>query len=146
MRYAKVTTIVAFAAALTASACNRSQPAEETTVRDEAAEARQRLQETEALEKKVADLDREWNDMQAKMADEKNKATAALQSEIKEDLTNVHEAVADLKSTTAANWWERHERRMERTAEDVEQDVRVERAESRSRRHRRRRRQLGGAA
>ena len=125
MRYAQLTTIVAFAAALTVTACNRNPPAEETTVRDEAAEARQRMQEEAAeLEKKVADLDREWNEMQAKMAGEKNKATAALQAEIKEDLTNVRQAVDDLKTTTPENWWERHEQRMERTASDVEQDVR----------------------
>lgn len=124
MRYAQLTTIVAFAAALTATACNRTPPTEET-VRDEAAEARQRMQEeTAELEKKVADLDREWNEMQAKMADEKNKATAALQAEIKEDLTNAREAVADLKTTTETNWWERHEQRMELTAKDVEEDVR----------------------
>ena len=124
MRYAQLTTVVAFAAALTVTACNRTPPTEET-VRDEAAEARQRMQDEAAeLEKKVADLDREWNEMQAKMADEKNKATAALQAEIKEDLTNAREAVADLKTTTEANWWERHEQRMERTAEDIEEDVR----------------------
>ena len=124
MRYAQLTTIVAFAAALTVTACNRSQPAEES-VRDEAAEARQKIQnEAAELDKKVADLDREWNEMQAKMADEKNKATTALQAEIKEDLTNARQAVADLKTTTPENWWERHEQRMERTAGDVEQDVR----------------------
>ena len=68
MRYAQLTTIVAFAAALTVTACNRTQPAEET-VRDEAAEARQKMQnEAAELDKKVADLDREWNEMQAKMA------------------------------------------------------------------------------
>jgi len=124
MRYAQLTTIVAFAAALTVTGCNRSQPAEET-VRDEAAEARQKMQnEVAELDKKVTDLDREWNEMQAKMADEKKKATVALQAEIKEDLTNAREAVADLKTTTEANWWERHEQRMERTAKDVEEDVR----------------------
>ena len=123
MRYAQVTTIVALAAALTASACNRTEPAE--TARDEAADIREKQQEEIAeLEKKVAELDSKWNAKQAEMAKETNKATAALQAEVKEDLTNAREAVADLKSTTAANWWERHERTMERTANDVEQDVR----------------------
>jgi hypothetical protein len=123
MRYAQLTTIVALAAALTASACTRTEPTEEA-VRDEAAEARERMQaEVAELETKVADLDREWNEMQAKMAKETNKATTALQSEVKEDLTNAREAVADLKTTTVDNWWERHEQRLERTASDVEQDV-----------------------
>ena len=125
MRYAQVTTIAVFSAALTLTACT-TKPAEEAaaTVRDEAAEARLKMEaEAAELEKKVGDLDREWNEMQAKMATEKNKATTALQSEVKEDIANAREAVADLKTTTAANWWERHERRMERTADDVEQDV-----------------------
>jgi t-SNARE complex subunit (syntaxin) len=125
MRYAQVTTIVALAAALTASGCNRPQPADETPARDAAAEARQRQQDDVAqLEKKVADLDREWNEMQAKVVEKKSAATAALQSEVKEDLTNAREAVGDLKTTTAENWWQRHEERLERTADDVEQDVR----------------------
>jgi hypothetical protein len=124
MRYAQVTTIVALAAALTASACNRTEPAETATA-DAVADAREKQQEEIAeLEKKVAELDGKWNAMQAEMAKETNKATVALQTEVKEDLTNAREAVADLKSTTAANWWERHERTMERTADDVEQDVR----------------------
>jgi len=126
MRYAQVTTIVALAAALTASGCNRTQPAkDETPTRDATADARQRQQDDVArLEKKVTDLDREWTEMQAKMAEKKSVATAALQAEVKEDLTNAREAVANLQSTTPENWWERHERRMESTADDVEQDVR----------------------
>jgi hypothetical protein len=43
---------------------------------------------------------------------------------VKEDVKNVREAVADLGTTTPENWWERHERAMERTAEDIEADVR----------------------
>jgi hypothetical protein len=50
--------------------------------------------------------------------------TAALRTEVQEDVKNVREAVADLKTTTLENWWERHERAMERTAEDIEEDVR----------------------
>jgi hypothetical protein len=123
MRYAQVTTIVALAAALTASACNRPEPAEE--VRDEAADARQRQQDEAAqLETRIADLDREWSEMQAKIASKTGQATTALKAEVQEDLANVREAVADLRTTNAENWWERHERTLERTAEDVEQDVR----------------------
>jgi uncharacterized protein YukE len=33
-------------------------------------------------------------------------------------------AVAGLKTTTPENWWERHENAMERTAADIEADVR----------------------
>ena len=127
MRYAQLATILAFSAALTATACNRAQPAAEeaaATVRDEAAEARAKMEsEAAELETKVDNLDREWNEMTAKMAAEKNKATTALQAEVKEDIANAKEAVADLKTTTEANWWERHEQRMERTADDVEADV-----------------------
>lgn len=127
MRYAQLATILGLSVALTATACNRAQPAAEEAaaeVRDEAAEAREKMQsEAAELETKVGDLDREWNEMQAKVANDTNKATAALQAEVKEDLANAREAVADLKTTTETNWWERHEQRLERTANDVEADV-----------------------
>jgi hypothetical protein len=47
-----------------------------------------------------------------------------LRAEVQEDIKNVREAVADLKTTNRENWWERHERAMESTADDIEEDVR----------------------
>jgi hypothetical protein len=36
---------------------------------------------------------------------------------------NARAAVADLKTTTEENWWERHERVLERSVSDVQADV-----------------------
>jgi hypothetical protein len=47
-----------------------------------------------------------------------------LKAEVKEDVKNVRDAVADLQTTTPENWWERHEKVMERTAGEIEEDVR----------------------
>jgi hypothetical protein len=62
--------------------------------------------------------------MESKIADKSAAPTAALRAEVKEDVKNIREAVADLKTTTPENWWERHERVMERTAGEIEEDVR----------------------
>jgi hypothetical protein len=130
MHFAKVITMTTVAAALMISACNRPEPAqeparEESAAQNAAAEL-QRKHEDEAaqLDKRVADLDRRWTEMQGKVADKGATPTAALKTEVQEDMKNVRTAVADLKTTTAENWWERHERAMARTADDIEEDVR----------------------
>ena len=38
-------------------------------------------------------------------------------------MKNAQAAVADLKTTTEENWWERHERALERSVSDVQADV-----------------------
>lgn len=43
--------------------------------------------------------------------------------ELDEDIANVKRAVADLRTTTPENWWQRHESAMKQTADDVEADV-----------------------
>jgi archaellum component FlaC len=53
-----------------------------------------------------------------------SKSTAAVREEVEEDIKNVRQAVADLKTTTPENWWERHEQVMERNVKDIEEDVR----------------------
>jgi hypothetical protein len=125
MRYAQMTIVLAVAVALSTSACNRARSADDTPRRDTAADDRQRHQDEAArMEERVASLEREWNDMQARLAKDTAAPTAELKAEVKEDLTQVKEAVADLKTTTVENWWERHERVTERNLADVEQDAR----------------------
>jgi hypothetical protein len=46
-----------------------------------------------------------------------------LREEVREDVANVKEAVAGLKTTTPENWWERHQRATERTLDDIQADV-----------------------
>jgi hypothetical protein len=42
---------------------------------------------------------------------------------VQEDVKNARAAVGDLKTTTEENWWERHERALERSVSDVQADV-----------------------
>ena len=130
MHYARVITVAAVSAALIAPACkgqgSATEPAREAPRADTAATEleRKRNDEGAKLDKRVADLERRWTDMESKIADKSATPTAALKAEVKEDVKNIREAVADLKTTTPENWWERHERVMERTAGEIEEDVR----------------------
>ena len=123
--------------AFTTSACNRQGDTASETPRADTAAAEAERERTEAaeeqrehaeaatkMEERVAELERDWAEKEKQLADKTRTATAGLRDEVKEDVTNVRTAIADLKTTTADNWWERHERAMERTAEDIEQDVR----------------------
>ena len=106
------------------SACTRTEPVNEAAEEDPAVAERERQQdEALRLETRAVELEREWNEMQARLAKETAGPTAELKAEVQEDLSQVRGAVADLKTTTAANWWERHEKVMEQNLADVEQDV-----------------------
>ena len=61
--------------------------------------------------------------MQTKVKTRDRTATAGLREEVQEDVKNARTAVADLKTTTEDNWWERHERALERSVSDVQADV-----------------------
>ena len=61
--------------------------------------------------------------MQTKVKTRERTATAGLREEVEEDVKNARAAVADLKTTTQENWWERHERALERSVSDVRTDV-----------------------
>lgn len=130
MLYKERIVIAAAVTALMTPACNRPDPAREQAApaaREDAATSelqRRRSDETATMEKRVVDLERRWQDMESKLAEKGAAPTAALRAEVKEDVNNVRQAVADLKTTTPENWWERHERTMERTAADIEADVR----------------------
>jgi DNA repair exonuclease SbcCD ATPase subunit len=117
------------AAALMMPACNRPEPAREpaAATRESAAAAelqRKRDDETGRMERRLVDLERRWTEMEAKVREKSATPTAALRAEVKEDVNNIRQAVADLKTTTPENWWDRHERAMERTVDDIEADVR----------------------
>jgi DNA repair exonuclease SbcCD ATPase subunit len=121
--------IAMIAAALMMPACNRSEPARDpaaaTRESNAAAELqRKRDDETGPMERRVVDLERRWTEMEAKVREKSATPTAALRAEVKEDVNNIRQAVADLKTTTPENWWDRHERAMERTVDDIEADVR----------------------
>ena len=129
MQTNKLITIAAFAA-LMASACGSPEPAREPVREESAAETaaaelqRKRNDDAAQLEKRVADAERRWTEMQSKVVEKAAAPTKALRAEVDEDMKSIRQAVADLKTTTPENWWERHERAVERALEDVEEDVR----------------------
>ena len=124
MGYVHVTTAVVLTGAITVAACNRPEPAQEGPSEDTAAaQLRERNQEAAELDKRAADLDRRWTEMEAQVKEKDRTPTPALRAEVKEDVANVRQAVADLKTTSPENWWERHEKATERTAADIEADV-----------------------
>ena len=117
-----------------AGACNRASAPEGTTgtaetgvsapgeqVADAAAE---RQEETAELSERVARLEREYAEKSQEVASGARSATAGLREELREDVTNVKTAVNDLGTTTADNWWDRHEQALESTVDDIEADVR----------------------
>jgi hypothetical protein len=131
MEYRKVLSIGALSATLiVAGACNRE--ATPNAARDEAAEAaaraadlrEERADTVAALNERIAKLERDYVDEEQKVARGTRTATEGLRSELKEDVANVKKAVADLGSTTAENWWDRHEEAIKHTTDDIEADVR----------------------
>lgn len=133
MRYGTGLTIVALAVTLGAGACNRqANDRRETTTRTETAppvdraaeQQRQRQEEIARLDSRVAEVERKYTEKESKVQSGRRTATAGLQDEVKEDVTNVKQAVNDLRTTTPENWWDRHEQVMKRNVDDIEADVR----------------------
>ena len=125
MMYARVMTMGMMTVALAAPACNRSSAPEATTEAAREADElmKKRIDDTAELEKRVVDLERRWTEMQAEIKADDRSPTAALRNEVKEDVANMRAAVENLKTTTDANWWERHEQATARTIDDIEADV-----------------------
>jgi TolA-binding protein len=124
MPYTKIPMTLAMAAAVAVTACNRPEPAQEAATESaSAARTLDRNEEAAKLEKRVIDLEQEWMEMQVEVKEDQRTPTAALHAEVKEDVVNVREAVANLKTTSPDNWWERHVEATERTVKDVEADV-----------------------
>jgi len=133
VKYSNMIAVVTVAAALTVSACKGQDPASESprhtaapASSDSAANDLQRKHDddTAKLDKRVADLERRLTEMQGKIVEKSATPTAALKAEVQEDVKKAREAVGALKTTTPENWWERHEGVMERTAADIQEDVR----------------------
>ena len=125
---------VVVVAALTIVGCDsRPSPAEserakvesveKKAIEERAAAQRARSEEAAELERRAANLDSRWTEMQTTAQTRGRTATAGLRQEVAEDVKNARAAVADLKTTTEANWWERHERALERAVTDVQADV-----------------------
>jgi archaellum component FlaC len=130
MRYSKFIIVGIIAPALLVGACNKRGDSQEPAVRDEAArtdEAAQRQQERaeeiSRLDKRVVEIEREYSEATQKVAADHKTPAPGLREELKEDVSNVKQAVNDLRTTTPENWWSRHEVAIRRTADDIEADV-----------------------
>ncbi len=133
MHYVNVTAVCTLAIALGAGACNRGTgESPDTTARDQISRdtdrvaelQRERNEEVSRLNERVAELDREYGEANQEVVRGNRTATAGLREELKEDVANVKQAINELQTTTPENWWDRHERAMMRTADDVDADVR----------------------
>ncbi len=99
------------------------ESAEKKAIEERAAAQRERSEAAAELERRAANLDSRWTEMQTTAPTRGRTATAGLREEVAEDVKNARAAVADLKTTTEANWWERHEGALERSVSDVQADV-----------------------
>ena len=97
--------------------------AQKKAAEQQAADQRERSEEAAELERRAANLESQWTEMQTTVNTKQRTATAGLRDEVAEDVKNARAAVADLKTTTPENWWERHERALERSVSDVQTDV-----------------------
>lgn len=129
----RYTTLIggALALALATGACNRDAKdtrkeavKEDAKVVDKAAAVeKERNDEIANLNDRVARLERDYAEKSAVLAAGKRTATSSLREEVQEDVNNVKQAVANLSTTTADNWWEREEAAMRATIDDVAADV-----------------------
>ena len=99
------------------------ESADKQAVEKQAAEQRERSEKANELERRAANLESQWTEMQTKVVTRNRTATAGLREEVAEDVKNAREAVENLRTTTPENWWERHERALERSVSDVSADV-----------------------
>ncbi len=99
------------------------ESAEKKAAEEKAAQQRSRSEEAAELERRAANLEAQWTEMQTKAKTRGRTSTAGLQREVEEDVKNARAAVADLKTTTEENWWQRHILALERSVSDVQADV-----------------------
>ena len=127
MRYHNAIALIA-AASVLGAACDRPEPAPpaaKSSAADTAAAdlQRKRNEEVAQLDGRVADLgllDRHGRQAGGPVGHRHAGDAGGDQGRH----GDVRQAVADLGTTEPTNWWERHERAMERTATDIEADVR----------------------
>lgn len=126
MRTANAIAILGVAAALVGTACNRTDRANEPPTASTTAEDRsvqERADDVTELDKRLGEIDRKWAEMQAEVKEEGRTPTTGLRAEVREDVAQVKDAVAGLKTTTPDNWWERHQQATEQTLADIQADV-----------------------
>ncbi len=129
MPYLKFRTAALVTAVIFITACSRQQT---TGTADRTGDAN-RVATTNAqsdrdgdinrLQQRLDDVDRKWNEQEKKLAQERATATAAMRTEVTQDVKNARQAIENLKTTTPDNWWDREESVLEQTTAELERDV-----------------------
>jgi cytochrome c556 len=130
-----ITAVSALALLLGAGACRQQAPVErsDAAATNEAARQadrtaelqRQREFELSKMDDRVAALERKYDEKLAASPRGTSGASASarLRDDVKSDMDDVKGAVEKLRTTTAENWWDRHEAAMRTAFDDVESDV-----------------------
>jgi hypothetical protein len=128
----RITATGMLALTITVGACGRepAQPAPPTVdlQAERTAQAeRRREQELSQLDDRVAALERSYDEKSAGIPQGTSgkAASGRLHEDVKSDVADVKDAVKDLRSTTAENWWDRHEAAVKKAADEVESDVKA---------------------
>jgi hypothetical protein len=114
---------------LAAGACSREptveqrEPAAAQEVDRAAQLQKQRDEELSKIDERVAKLERDFDEYRATRPSGTS-GTTVVRDEVRTDVPDVKKAVANLRTTTPENWWERHEAALEMAFGDVEADVR----------------------
>jgi hypothetical protein len=110
--------------------CSREAPVEPVANEaareaDRAAELqREREQELSKMDDRVAAIERKYEEQRnASPRGTSGTATTGLRTDTKSDVDDLKAAVNNLRTTTAANWWARHEAAMNTAADEVDFDV-----------------------
>ena len=124
--YREVIGAVVISTAFAGAACNREATTTNTTATTERTTdlQRERTDAVTDLNNRVTRVEREYVENEGEVKSGARTATSGLREELREDVGNVKKAIADLDTTTAENWWDRHETAMKHTADDIEADVR----------------------
>ncbi|MGE0449568.1 MAG: hypothetical protein AB7Q29_08290 [Vicinamibacterales bacterium] len=133
MRHMYVVTAALLGLTLSGAACDREPvQTERDTAAEEAAreaervaeEQRQRNEEINQMSERVSEIEREYEEKSANTPrGSAGTAAARVRGELSEDLNGVKQAVADLRTTTADNWWDRYEQAIRQSVDDLEADV-----------------------
>ena len=127
--YREVIGAVVLSTAFATGACNREAATTTTANTGTTTERttdlqRERTDAVSDLNDRVTKVEREYVENEGEVKSGARTATAGLREELREDVGNVKQAIADLNTTTPENWWSRHETAMKHTADDIEADVR----------------------
>ena len=132
MHHRMMTAMGVIALTLSIGACSREpgveqrDPAAARDVDRSAGVQEQRLRDLTAMDDRIAALERDYQEKRATTPSGTSgtKTATGVRAEVNSDMNDVKEAVSKLRTTTADNWWERHESALETAIGDVEKDVR----------------------